>query len=54
MTELSVDLVNGMMLGIEFPSAEDLDEPDLKFAVVLDLLIVRVILLVWNEDLADK
>lgn len=50
MTELSVDLITGMMLGIEFPSAEDLDEPDLSFAMVVDLLIFRIILLRWNKE----
>jgi hypothetical protein len=50
MTELSVNMITGMMLGIEFPSAEELEEPDLKFAMVIDLLIFRIVLLSWKEE----
>lgn len=46
--EISVNTIRGVMVGIEFPSAEDLDEPDLVFAMALDLLIFRVVWLVWR------
>ena len=42
-------LINGMMVGIEFPGVPDImdledDDPEVTFAVVLDLLIFRLII----------
>lgn len=48
--EFHVDTIRGAMLGIEFPSKEDFDQPDLKFAVVIDLVIFRFMLLAWDVN----
>ena len=41
-------LINGMMLGIEFPGIPDLedldeDDPEVTFAIIFDLLIFRMV-----------
>ena len=45
MSEVSVGLITGMMFGIEFP---DLDE-DMTFALVIDLVIIRLMFIRWKE-----
>ena len=47
--EMNIDLLTGVMLGIEFPSPKDIDE-DLLFACVLDLFIFRFVFLKWKAS----
>jgi len=53
MLEFNVDLITGMMVGIEFPTlgyeVQNDEGDDLKFAVVVDLLIFRLSLFYWKE-----
>ena len=46
---IGVSLINGMMLGIEFPNKATLvDSDDIKFVFVADLLIIRCIF-IWSK-----
>jgi hypothetical protein len=47
MIALELSFITGMMLGIEFPNPAFLDE-DLKFIMVVDLLIFRIQFHVWK------
>lgn len=47
--ELNIDLITGLMLGIEFPPPEEIDE-DLTFCMAIDLFIVRLVLLKWKPE----
>lgn len=50
--EINVDLITGVMLGIEFPPVEGVvneDEEDLQFCMVIDLLVFRVMVTKWKE-----
>lgn len=48
MIELAGSFITGMMVGIEFPTPSDFSE-DLKFIVVVDLLIFRLTLMKWDK-----
>lgn len=49
MLEFSIDTIRGMMLGIEFPVTDDLDE-DIKWMMVVDLLIFRLMFVCWKDE----
>lgn len=52
MFEVNVDLITGVMLGIEFPPVEDIvneENNDLQFCMVIDLFIFRFMLAKWKE-----
>lgn len=52
MNNLDISLINGVMVGIEFPPLMELDE-DVKFAMCLDLFIVRIVFIRWNKADGD-
>lgn len=47
--DIRLDFLCGMMLGIEFPPVAEIDE-DLRFAMVIDLLILRISFLGWKTE----
>lgn len=49
MTEIAVDWITGLSVGLEFPPVKDIDE-DLKFAMNIDLFIFRVVFLIWKRE----
>lgn len=55
MFNVGFQLINGMMLGLEFPGSmpvEDLEEgdPEVTFSIVIDLLIIRIIIFKVAQD----
>ena len=55
MFNVGFQLINGMMLGLEFPTAipkDELDEddPEITFSVVLDLLIIRILIFKVKDE----
>jgi len=52
MWSLNFDTINGMMLGIEFPTLYPVGEPDdeleIAFTIQIDLLILRIIIMRFN------
>jgi hypothetical protein len=56
MWSIGFQTINGMMLGIEFPPVlvaepedKEEDEPDVTFAIVIDIFIFRFILMKIKE-----
>ena len=43
MTEVAFAFITGMMLGIEFPNTEEIEE-DVSFMMVIDLFVIRVVI----------
>ena len=48
MTELTWDFISGLMFGLEFPSTEDY--PGMRWGMVIDLGIVRIMVLTGNNN----
>jgi hypothetical protein len=46
-TEIDIGLIQGVMFGIEFPPLMEVD-PDVKFAMAIDIGIVRVTVIRWK------
>ena len=46
--EVDLSLVNGMMVGIEFPPVVESGEEDMLFACMIDLFIIRIVFIKWQ------
>lgn len=47
--DLGISLVQGLMLGIEFPPLMEIDG-DIQFAMVVDILVFRLTLVKWKTN----
>jgi len=49
MTQVSVELINGLKLGVEHISADDFDD-EVEWMIAIDLLIIRIAILRYKDE----
>ena len=49
MITLNVEFITGVVVGLEFASGEDIDEPDVSLALAIDLAIIRLVFTIFKD-----
>jgi len=49
MVTVGLELITGVVVGLEFASGEDIEEPDISLAIAIDLAIVRLVITVFKD-----